>query len=339
MEWDEKKAEEIVKKHKNRFSLRLTLKIVRVIVGIMIVYTIYMVILNISYDFSNFGKRIEHYQKLAIDWTNPELTTEVGVGHTHEITPLLTQKIDIPLIRTVGKKEYIVSELHLSKPIFKMFTQTEIDGLNMDYLNNKDRFYFNLPYDPRTDKKLDGDDSEATWETLDMIHEGHVADIALSLDNFYTPEEVTELIAPYDLSITWMPIYMGELIGYEEGGWSGSENSIAIQQPWGLSGGREVSDDYNSGSLLNAITKEQVHESEAMMIDNMEKMLTDKKRLAEQLLGTLHLQERYEYLQENGFQAYGAVITGPVKELLKLKEVEQIHSVQLGEIKYWNWND
>lgn len=339
MEWNEKKAEEIVKKHKSRFSLRLTLKIVRVIVAIVFLYTVYMIILNIAYDFSNLGKRIEHYQKLAIDWTYPELTTDVGVSHTNEITPLLTQKINIPLMRTVGKRDYTVSELHVSKPIFTMFTQTEIDSINMNHFNNQDRFYFNLPYNPRTDKQLAGDDLQTTWETLDMIHEGHVANIAFSLDNFYTPKEITELLAPYDIHITWMPIYMGELTEYEESGWGGGGDSMALQHPWGLSGGREVSDDYNSGSLLNVITEEQVHESEAMMLMNMEKMLAEKKRLAEALLRTSYLQERYDYLKENGFQAYGAIVTGPVKELLKLKEIKQIHSVQLGEIEYWNWND
>ncbi|WP_391203762.1 anti sigma factor C-terminal domain-containing protein [Psychrobacillus sp. L4] len=57
------------------------------------------------------------------------------------------------------------------------------------------------------------------------------------------------------------------------------------------------------------------------------------------MLDTSHLQERYDYLNEEGFQAYGAVVTGPVKELLKLKELKEVRSVQLGEITYWNWND
>lgn len=30
-------------------------------------------------------------------------------------------------------------------------------------------------------------------------------------------------------------------------------------------------------------------------------------------------------------------MTGPVKELLKLQELEGIHSVQMGDIEYWNW--
>lgn len=339
MEWNEEKAKEIVKKHKSQFSLRLTLKIVRVFVAIIFLYTIYMVILNVSYHHSHIGERTEFYQKLAIDWTFPELTTDFGNHHRNEITPFFTQEIDIPLLRTVGKEDHVVSELHLRKPIFTMFTRTEIDGIDMSHISNQDRFFFYLPYDPRTDNKLSGNDSISAWETLEMIHEGHVADMAISLDKYYSPKEIIDLLDSYNLRITWMPIYMGELTEFEEGGWGGGENMVSLQSPWGLTGGREIDAKYQSGSIIKYLTSNQVSESEQLMLSNMQTMLGEKKKLAETLLGTNHLQERYDYLTENGFQAYGAIITGPVKELLKLEEVEQITSVQLGEIQYWNWND
>ncbi|WP_084221770.1 MULTISPECIES: anti sigma factor C-terminal domain-containing protein [Mesobacillus] len=40
-----------------------------------------------------------------------------------------------------------------------------------------------------------------------------------------------------------------------------------------------------------------------------------------------------------GFQVYGAVVTGPVKELLKLKENRQIQGANLGDMTYWNWTE
>lgn len=65
----------------------------------------------------------------------------------------------------------------------------------------------------------------------------------------------------------------------------------------------------------------------------------ERKSYYETFLGLDHLQERYDYLQEYGFQVYGAVVTGPVKELLKLKDVEEIQGVQLGKLEYWNWDN
>lgn len=56
-----------------------------------------------------------------------------------------------------------------------------------------------------------------------------------------------------------------------------------------------------------------------------------------QFLGFSYLQERYDYIQANGFKVYGAVITGPTKELLKLREEPGIYQVQLGDVELWNW--
>jgi len=48
------------------------------------------------------------------------------------------------------------------------------------------------------------------------------------------------------------------------------------------------------------------------------------------------LQERYDYLKKNGFQVYGAVVTGPTKELLKLKNLEGISNEMLGDVELMN---
>ena len=42
-----------------------------------------------------------------------------------------------------------------------------------------------------------------------------------------------------------------------------------------------------------------------------------------------YLEERYNYLQGKGFPVYGAVITGPTKELLKLREEADFIDVQV----------
>ena len=42
---------------------------------------------------------------------------------------------------------------------------------------------------------------------------------------------------------------------------------------------------------------------------------------------------------ENGFTVYEAVVTGPVKELLKLADEEKIQGEQLGEVELWNWEN
>ena len=70
----------------------------------------------------------------------------------------------------------------------------------------------------------------------------------------------------------------------------------------------------------------------------MKDLLEMNKSYYERLLGLSALQQQYTYIKDKEFTAYGAVVTGPVKELLKLKELETIQSVQLGEVELWNWD-
>lgn len=336
MEWNEEKAQEIVQKHKNRFSIKLSLQIIRVFVLILILFSVYKMALEIVYDGSKFGKRTEFYQKLAVDWTAPELKGGLGVSHSNEITSFFTQKITFPLEKRIGKTEFVESELTLTKPLITAFSTVSING-NISYDKWNNRFSFDLPINPQNGKILEGQDSPDVWKTLDMVHEGNVANLAFSLDDYYTPKEISELLSNYDLDILWMPIYMGELQNFTEGGWGGGTATMSLTLPWGLTGGREMHEDFKGGSLIHVLDEETIEESERIMLENMDAMLASNKRLAERLLNTEYLQERADYLREEGFKAYGAVVTGPVKELLKLQELDEVRSVQLGEIKHWNW--
>ena len=336
MMWNEKKAEEILAKHKNRFSLRLTFKIIRVLVAVYILYVIYMLPLSLIYEASNIGERTEHYQAVAVDWTMPGLSIAVSSSTYNEITPFWTQKIEFPLLKRIGKEDYVVSQLNLRKTLISSFSTVEIEE-SYTLNSSEEGFKFYLPYHPVTGTKLVGNDSPAVWSKLEKINDGNVAEMAFSTEEYYSPAEIVQLLSLYDLDIIWMPLYMGELKQYKEGSWGGGGTSISLGRPWGLAGGRVANPNFNGGSLINILVKSTVEASEQAMLENMNMMLDKNKNLAETLLGTDYLQERYDYLNKEGFQVYGAVVTGPVKELLKLKEVKEIHSEQLGEITYWNW--
>ncbi|MFN7251553.1 MAG: anti sigma factor C-terminal domain-containing protein [Anaerobacillus sp.] len=339
VEWNEEKEKQILKKYKSRFSFRLTFKIIRVLVAVFLLYWAYMMVVTISYhSLSKTGDRVELYQTLSIDWTYPEVSSEIFAVKKKEITPFLTQKMEIPLERTIGKNSYVVSHLQLTKPIFTGMTHSELTRA-YPYENGSERFSFYLPIDPISGAKLIGNQSFDVWDTLEKIHEGNVADLAFSTNAYYSPEQLLQLLEPYDLDVLWMPLYMGELKQFTEGVWGGGDNSIGLYQPWGLAGARVIDTEFKSGYRINTLTLNTIEESQGAMLSNIEMMLNKDKKLAEQLLGTSYLQERYDYLKENGFQAYGAVVTGPVKELLQLKELQEIHSGYLGEIKHWNWHE
>ncbi|MCM3359653.1 anti-sigma factor [Psychrobacillus sp. MER TA 171] len=335
MEWNDDKAKAIVQKHKKRFSWKLSFNVIRVLLGIVLVYAIYMISVSIIYDATNVGKRNEFYQKLAVDWTYPGYTSSIFFDGTNEINPFLTQKIEFPLIKIIGKEEFAVTKFSLNKPLIDSYTAITVD----EYFpyNTDNKFSFSLPYNPVTNEKLDETETPDVWNQLVHIHEGNVAQLAFSTNRYYSPEELLELVSNYQVDVLWMPVYMGELKNFTEGGWSGSENDITLAKPWGLAGFKHVDEDFNITYSTTNLNTETVKESQEIMLKNMGKMIEEDRNLAETLLGTAYLQERYDYLQKEGFQVYGAVVTGPVKELLKLKEIEGIHNAKLGEIKPWNW--
>jgi hypothetical protein len=216
------------------------------------------------------------------------------------------------------------------KPLYSAMT-----SMNYEFFQKNDQPNFNfwLPVHPETGKSLDANEYPGVWETLDKVHEGTVADLAFSTKQFYTAEEIFLLLDDYDLDISWMPLYMGELDVFTEGWWGGS-NSVAVDA-WGLTHGREYESDFRSYSTTYP-SRENIERNQRLMLANMKRIYNDDQKLAKALLG-MHLNERIQFLEENGFMVYGAVVTGPTKELLRLQQLEEIQGVQLGEITFWNW--
>ncbi|MNC63395.1 putative anti-sigma-M factor YhdL [compost metagenome] len=78
---------------------------------------------------------------------------------------------------------------------------------------------------------------------------------------------------------------------------------------------------------------EQMQEQVQAMMSDLEWMTSnlsynnvdlDKRRLA--------------YLKKNGVQVYGAVVTGPVRELQKISENPEFRHVHLNRVEIWNWD-
>lgn len=340
--WDDERARDILNKYKKKYSIRLTFKIIKVVLALLIVFWLYTNALQAVYSFSNKGQQLKFYQQLSIDWMEPDLSTGPTSFYRAEITPFFTQKVEIELQRRIGKTDYVVSELQVTKPVLNRFTQRErtqtypyvsiMDsrGFNfsMPRLTNAE-YYF--PSDPR--------ETERSWETLEKIHEGHVANLAFSTHHFYSPEELLIMLEPYDVDVLWMPLRMGQGEFYNEGQYG--RKRTTLERTWGLAPVRSSMYFNRGGMLYRNLDLETIDKAQQVMLENMDMMLNDNKRLAETLLKTEHLQERYDYLNEHGFQVYGAVVTGPVNELRRLQELEhrgEIHGVILGDIQLWNWH-
>ncbi len=330
MEWTKDKEKKILLKY--RFTL--TIKIIRIIAATLFFFWLYMLVVSISYDALGLDKKHLFYSRVAMDWTQPNLQENFGGIDSSEITPFLTQKMSYPVYKMIGKETELVGTKKLAKRIIPIYSTNSTEYLKPK-TEREHNFY--LPEHPKTGNKLEANEHPAVWTKLEKVHEGTVAELSFSTKEYKTPEEMLEFLKPYDLDVLWMPLYTGELKEYEESWW-GSSETLSVT-PFGFTGGREASDRYRSQSKYG-LEEKFTDLNKKLMLRQMKNLLENESTsYRENFLGLSYLEERYNYLMKEGFQVYGALVTGPVKELLKLKENEQIQGANLGDMSYWNWTE
>lgn len=331
-EWNKELEKKILKK--SRFTL--TMRILRVFILGMLVYGIYTILLNVVSDRFQFAEENDFYTKLALEWKTPNVR---GTFDFEEegISLFGTTEISYPIFKKVGKADSVIGEAKVTKRLMDTNSSIEYHTPGKDQLNE---FTFFYPEDPRDGKKLKANPEPDVWKTLDMLHEGTVGELAFSTDRFMKPEELIERLEPYDVDILWMQLHTGEYTDFDPGSSGGSATDLSVFDGIGLPPARTMSEDYMSSMIAFELDQSSVEESKAAMLGNIEKLISDKSiNYLESFLGLSHFSARYEYLKENGFTVYGAVVTGPVKELLKLQDAELVRGEQLGEMELWNWGE
>ncbi|UQZ35272.1 hypothetical protein C2I18_18150 [Paenibacillus sp. PK3_47] len=200
--------------------------------------------------------------------------------------------------------------------------------------------YFFYPQDGQSP----GVDDSQEWKRLDKLPEGTVAEAFLSLDRLYGTDELLKKLEPLNLLPVWFAVDDGE-----------HTNEFTVTSPLGFP--------YRTIWLAEEMTVQQVSTektgwfssvtSKSSISPSVEEYGSGKVR-EENFLRKLRLMQEYkmissnaapfikvdqslDYVEEHGIQLYGAVITGPVKELLKLKETPWISNIRIGEVRLWNW--
>lgn len=331
MEWNKDIEKKILKKY--RFTL--TLRVVKIIAATAFFFWLYMLAVNIIYNATDLGRKHTFYSKLAMDWTQPNMHEDFGGFDLAEINPFLTQELSYPVYKMIGKEPVRTGEVKQEKALLTPFSKKLIE---YDEPRSEKEYNFYLPVDPKKGTKLSANQNPQTWERLEKVHEGTVAELSFSTKTYMTPEELVELLQPYNVDILWMPLYTGEIKEFDTS-WGGGGGSISLIQNFGFTGARETNKDYSSQSKYS-LEPDYLELSKKQMLKQMDNLIENESQsYRENFLGLDHLEERYNYLMKNGFQVYGAVVTGPVKELLKLKDVEEIQGADLGKMTYWNWEE
>ncbi|WP_342598150.1 anti sigma factor C-terminal domain-containing protein [Psychrobacillus sp. FSL H8-0483] len=161
------------------------------------------------------------------------------------------------------------------------------------------------------------------WEKLQGLPEGTVAEAYISFDKEYLVEEIEQLFAGKEMELRWYAVYTGnEDIQMADNGVYVSPIGFPAQidpDQWSPFNGEES----NEKVFLDSMKYLQKHEDVATMVARSKE---------------LDLTKRVQYVEQNGIKIYGAVVTGPTKEIMKLQEESFVRGMKRGEVRLWNWN-
>lgn len=222
-----------------------------------------------------------------------------------------------------------------NRPVGTLETRMFFNRLNV-HRNWTDEYYSSHLFfiHPGQTERLQDHDldfySASAWETLAKLPEGTVAEMALSFDRLYTIDETLVLFRDYDLDVVWFAVDTGveDAVDHPLG---------ALWNSWGFSNFGPSALDYEWPLEMHGDGDKRAK----AFLDGMEFLLQHEKWARSAYHGMnadLRLAERYAHLSENGVRLYGAVVTGPTPELLKLKDDERIRAAGVGEAALWNWS-
>ncbi|MGI6453056.1 MAG: anti sigma factor C-terminal domain-containing protein [Syntrophomonadaceae bacterium] len=351
---DEAQQKKILRraKYKNRFNIALFLLVLFILLNIG-----GGILSSLYFNWGGEAGRLYKAQKTAAlitEFTFPNVTVParfepfpllvsgVGWGHSSlRIKPYFMANGNYAMQKRVGKDEFVIGDLDIKQFFSSM-------NVNWQWRENsfKDYLYFYHPdqlNDPATNdiRPHIADSSDQVWEALGILPEGTVAELSLSLTETFSIDEVKRLFADYDVDITWYAVSTGIEVNphYNPDRQAPLSASHGV---WGvpdfsrhmLRSNSTISDDHS----VNESDDHSVNEE--YLLESMEFLIQNEAVARKTYRGhheNLQLAQRYDYIKTHGIEVYGVVVTGPTKELLKLKDLDLVQFPGLGEVRLWNW--
>ncbi|MNE32059.1 putative anti-sigma-M factor YhdL [compost metagenome] len=209
---------------------------------------------------------------------------------------------------------------------------------------NTGSFIFNYP---QAAQSTGGQRSDAQeWERLEMLPEGTVAEAYLSFDRLYSTDELLKKLEPLNVLPVWFAVADGRStseymvttpLGFPyQPLWHAVDMTVqeTSTKKWGMFG--KVTTRLTTFPSVESYGSGERREQN--FIETLQ-LLQKYKTITRNAAPFLKVDESLSYLEEHGIHLYGAVITGPVKELLKLQKDSWVSNIRIGEVRLWNWRD
>ncbi|GAA0446712.1 anti-sigma factor [Lentibacillus halophilus] len=323
---DKKQARKMV--WRTRLSIGFT--VIRTLLLLFLLYILYMIPVNIYYDMSGKQAGFERSVTTLVETRYPgvEVSQEGGIGA--EINPLLTQSASLKLYRNVGEWDVVLGEVEAKKRLFgDVHVTMDIDS---KYLNGNDFKDFAIPPKllGRDYTNIETGNKDMLKKQLQKIDDGHVAQVQFSVKEAMKPKALLEKLQTYDVRTFRMPIYGGELtefdINYHRGGQITFAQSLLLKPQTVYDSNNRVS------SSRSALHEDTLKKTVDRFYKNIEWLMENSNYNGRDID-----QKRIDYIRENGMHVYGAVVTGPIREIEKLMKEDAFYQFRLGGIEVWNW--
>lgn len=270
---------------------------------------------------SSTSQKLPQVLGTAVGMTMPNLHVDSGGVNSGFYFNL---SMEYSLSKQVGKQNQTLGKLHGNMWFNMLRINREWHGGG-----HQSGLYFQYPGLPVNHQQETDND---TWQALEMLPEGTVSELALSLDAAYSLNDIYSMFENYDMEIIWYAFDTGLERDYAVKhryltGWSGNLWGMSerlMLQYTDLQGGLQV---WGDGPAKEQAFQRALEE------------LQEHARWVRKIVGSneLELQERIDYVKIHGSRSYGLIVTGPTKELLKLREHPNVSRVALGETDWWNW--
>lgn len=311
-----------------RNRIRIGMRLIAIFFIVSFVFLIYSWGTYFYYEKSGKNFQFERAVVTLTELNGHKIDKELGLVR---LSPMLKQSVSTKVYRQIGERRRIVGELHAEQSLFGELKYT-VKGVSQ-YLDNSGLDLW-MPMTViygggDTDRKREKEDK---LEQLSHIEDGFVAEMSFTLNKAVPPQQLAELLADYDLWITGMAMYSGELQEVKVSNYSSAGDSISAPHLT-LRPFFSYSEDGLGRAESLSITSDDIDLA-------VEQMLKDLEWLTAHITynGVLEDQQRLAFIKKHGVQVYGAVVTGPVRELEKLKDVPELSNFGLGQIEVWDWN-
>jgi hypothetical protein len=182
------------------------------------------------------------------------------------------------------------------------------------------------------------------WERLKKVPEGTVVSAYVSFTDLLETEEVFSLFEAKDMRLIWLAVDTGfekkeeaifEPIGFpSEPIWHEDDMIVDFQQEEKGFFGTEIVSEGSSSPEYEVGEGKPLHKQFRKTLQFLEEY---EEKAENFYMGDLNLSKRIQYMEKHGYKHYGAVITGPTKEVLKLQDEGKVSELEVDEIEFWNW--